>query len=158
MNTACCMVMWHVRAGVSSSMPVWVAPMAMHGLAHAGREPATAAAAAAEDVPFVSPHPSCVCSVLWCPYHTQPCPVFQCCGVHIAPRPALNRASGRSSCLRCTLTKPVARSSVFRNKSGMCALCNLGCLQTFSTVATSSFEEVAATGHPNTVFQLYVIR
>jgi (S)-2-hydroxy-acid oxidase len=31
-------------------------------------------------------------------------------------------------------------------------------LQTFSTVATSSFEEVAGTGHPDRVFQLYVIR
>ncbi len=35
-------------------MPVWVAPMAMHGLAHEGREVATCSAAAQEGVPFVS--------------------------------------------------------------------------------------------------------
>jgi isopentenyl diphosphate isomerase/L-lactate dehydrogenase-like FMN-dependent dehydrogenase len=40
--------------GVDSTMPVWVAPMAMHGLAHPGREIATARGAAAEGVPFVS--------------------------------------------------------------------------------------------------------
>jgi isopentenyl diphosphate isomerase/L-lactate dehydrogenase-like FMN-dependent dehydrogenase len=28
----------------------------------------------------------------------------------------------------------------------------------FSTVATSSLEEIASTGHPNAIFQLYVIR
>ncbi len=62
-------------------MPVWVAPMAMHGLAHPGREVATCRAAAAAGVPF-----------------------------------------------------------------------------TFSTVATSSLQEIQETGHDNRIFQLYVIR
>jgi hypothetical protein len=35
-------------------MPVWVAPMAMHGLAHPDREVATTRAAMAEGVPYVS--------------------------------------------------------------------------------------------------------
>lgn len=40
--------------GVSSSFPVWVAPMAMHGLAHQVREIGTAKGAAAVGVPYVS--------------------------------------------------------------------------------------------------------
>lgn len=67
--------------GLHSSMPVWVAPMAMHGLAHREREAATVRGAATAGVPF-----------------------------------------------------------------------------TFSTVATSSFEEVAAEQHPALVFQLYVVK
>ncbi|GLC35734.1 hypothetical protein PLESTB_000488900 [Pleodorina starrii] len=72
----------HEVFGIRSSMPVWVAPMAMHGLADPqGREVATCRAAAACGVPF-----------------------------------------------------------------------------TFSTVATSSLEEIQATGHTAAIFQLYVIR
>ncbi|KAG2450066.1 hypothetical protein HYH02_000170 [Chlamydomonas schloesseri] len=71
----------HELFGIRSSMPVWVAPMAMHGLAHPGREVATCRAAAAAGVPF-----------------------------------------------------------------------------TFSTVATSSLQEIQETGHDNRIFQLYVIR
>jgi len=67
--------------GIQSSMPVWVAPMAMHGLAHPDKEVATAKGSAQMGVPY-----------------------------------------------------------------------------TFSTVATSSFEEIAATCHPNAVYQLYVIK
>jgi len=40
-------------AGKRISMPVLVAPMAMHGLAHPDKEPATARAAAAKGVPMV---------------------------------------------------------------------------------------------------------
>ncbi|KXZ56607.1 hypothetical protein GPECTOR_1g547 [Gonium pectorale] len=72
----------HELFGIRSSMPVWVAPMAMHGLADpVGREVATCRAAAACGVPF-----------------------------------------------------------------------------TFSTVATSSLEEIEGTGNANRIFQLYVIR
>ncbi|KAG2495693.1 hypothetical protein HYH03_006293 [Edaphochlamys debaryana] len=42
----------HELLGIRSSMPVWVAPMAMHGLAHPGREVATCRGAAACGVPF----------------------------------------------------------------------------------------------------------
>ncbi|KAJ9527343.1 hypothetical protein QJQ45_025608 [Haematococcus lacustris] len=81
--------------GLNSSMPVWVAPMAMHGLAHREREAATVRGAAAAGVPFTQ-------TVMQCSH----------------PHPA----------------------------------------QTFSTVATSSFEEVAAEQHPALIFQLYVVK
>lgn len=41
-------------AGIDAAFPVMVAPMAMHGMAHPGKEPATARGAAAAGVPFVS--------------------------------------------------------------------------------------------------------
>lgn len=44
---------YHIYTGYRSSMPVMVAPMAMHGLAHADKETGTAKAAAAAGVPMV---------------------------------------------------------------------------------------------------------
>jgi isopentenyl diphosphate isomerase/L-lactate dehydrogenase-like FMN-dependent dehydrogenase len=43
--------------GVQSCMPVWVAPMAMHGLAHPDKEVATAKGSAKMGVPYVSDSP-----------------------------------------------------------------------------------------------------
>lgn len=41
-------------AGYDASFPVMIAPMAMHGMAHPGKEIATARAAATQRVPMVS--------------------------------------------------------------------------------------------------------
>lgn len=52
-------------------MPVLVAPMAMHGLAHPGKELATARAAAAQGVPMVS-------SALTAEHNMRHCPLLSC--------------------------------------------------------------------------------
>jgi hypothetical protein len=136
-----------------------VAPMAMHGMAHPDRELATARAAAAAGIPMVRrpttpperARPEGSRSRLrWLGEQQQKAHAQQ-------TQTPMCRVLGRRLALRGALmqvlaARPAQLCRALQTRAGASGP------QVVSTMANCNIAEVAATGHPCLIFQLYVIK